>query len=70
MPATGTARRDFSFSRETLPVPGGGTVTIGMTKDGEIKLTGDTDCMIESFCASGPTARREGFALILAPIER
>jgi hypothetical protein len=65
---TGTARRSFHLERTELEIPGGGQLTIGMTEDGEIKVSIDVAYGIESFFADGPNSKREGgVALILAP---
>jgi hypothetical protein len=70
MAATGTERRSYHVERHTLDVPGGGTVTIGMTEEGEIKLSSKgLAYTIESFWAGGPTSARDGCALVLSPID-
>jgi hypothetical protein len=73
VPVTGTARRSFMEERTVLQIPGGGELKIGMTEDGEIKLSADRDYMIESFYAHGPKAEVESgvgrIALILAPVD-
>jgi hypothetical protein len=71
MAATGTDGRSFSAERETFEIPGGGFLDVGISEEGDVKLTfTERKYKLESMFRGGATSTSPQTLILVADSKR